>query len=121
MMKPRQLTCSYTIANLESISALTDTEISAQEVETSEGDTKPDVPVKGKHGRLVGSKNKLNRAPAPRKAKLADADADADADMSLEKPPIEKKRLSLLKPCQLNKNELLTQELQTRNGHDGAE
>ena len=39
-MKPRPLICSYTIANLEAILALTDTGINAQEVVTSEGDTK---------------------------------------------------------------------------------
>ena len=114
---PRPLIHSYAIANLEEIPALTDTGIDTQEAETSEGDTEPDVPVKGKRGRPVGSKNKPKGAPAPKKAKLA----DADADMSLEKPPVEKKKLSLLDPSQHGRNELLTQELQTRNVHDGAE
>ena len=85
---PRPLIHSYAIANLEVIPALTDTGIDTQEAETSEGDTEPDVPVKGKRGRPVGSKNKPKGAPAPNKAKLA----DADADMSLEKPPVEKKK-----------------------------
>jgi hypothetical protein len=86
-MEPRQLICSYAVANLEAIPALTDTGINTQEAETSEGDTEPDVPVKGKCGRPVGSKNKPKGAPAPKKAKLA----DTDADTSLEKPLVEKK------------------------------
>ena len=81
-MKPRQLINSYAIANLEAIPALKDTGINTQEVETPEGDTEPDVPVMGKCGRLVGSKNKPKGAPAPKKDKLA----DTDADTSLEKP-----------------------------------
>jgi hypothetical protein len=86
-MKSRRLVRSYAIANLEAIPALTDTGINVQEAETSEGDTEPDIPVKGKRGRPVGSKNKPKGAPAPKKAKLA----DTDADTSLEKPPVEKK------------------------------
>jgi len=86
-MEPRRLIRSYAVANLEAIPALTDTGINTQEAETSEGDTEPDVPVKGKRGRLVGSKNKPKGAPAPKKAKLA----DTDADTSLEKPLVEKK------------------------------
>ena len=86
-MKPRPLIRSYAIANLEAIPALTDTGIDTQEVEISEGDTEPVVPVKGKRGHPVGSKNKPKGAPAPKKAKLA----DTDADMSLEKPLVEKK------------------------------
>ena len=86
-MKLTQLIRSYAVANLEAILAPTDTGINAQEAETSEGDTEPDVPTKRKCGRLVGSKNKLKEAPAPKKAKLA----DTDADTSLEKPLVEKK------------------------------
>ena len=49
---------------------------------TSEGDTKPDVSVKGKHGHPVGYKNKPKGAmPTPKKAKCA----DTDTEMSLEK------------------------------------
>jgi hypothetical protein len=86
-MEPRRLIHSYAVANLEAIPALTDTGINTQEAETSEGDTEPDVPVKGKRGRPVGSKNKPKGAPAPKKAKLA----DTDADTSLETPLVEKK------------------------------
>jgi hypothetical protein len=86
-MKPRRLIRSYAIANLEAIPAPPDTGINTEEAETSEGDTEPDVPAKKKRGRPVGSKNKPNGAPAPKKAKLA----DTDADTSLGKPPVEKK------------------------------
>ena len=86
-MKPTQLIHSYAVANLEAIPALTDTGISAQEAETSEGDTEPDVPVKRKRGHPVGSKNKPKEAPASKKAKLA----DTDAHTSPEKPLVEKK------------------------------
>jgi len=86
-MKPTQLIRSYAVANLEAILVPTDTGVNTQEAETSEGDTEPDVPVKRKHGRPVGSKNKLKEAPAPKKVKLA----DTDAHTSLEKPPVEKK------------------------------
>jgi len=80
-MKPTQLICSYAIANLEAILALTDTGINTQEAETSKGDTKPDVPTKRKCGHLVGSKNKLKEAPAPKKAKLADTDAHTSLEI----------------------------------------
>jgi hypothetical protein len=86
-MESRQFVCTYAIANLEAILALTDTGINTQEVETSKGDTEPDIPVKGKRGHPVGSKNKPKGAPAPKKVKLA----DTDADTSLEKPPVNKK------------------------------
>jgi len=59
-------------------------------VETFKGDTKPDVPVKGKHGCPIESKNKPKGTPAPKKAKLT----DTDADMSLEKPPVKEKVIS---------------------------
>jgi len=96
-MEPRRLIRSYAVANLEAIPALTDTGINTQEAETSEGDTEPDVPTKRKCGRLVGSKNKLKEAPAPKKAKLA----DTDAHTSPEKPPVEKKSSRFLIPASL--------------------
>jgi hypothetical protein len=86
-MESRRLIRSYAIADLEAMPALTDTGISTQEAETSDGDTEPVIPVKGKRGRPVGSKNKPKGAPALKKAKLA----DTNADTSLEKPPVDKK------------------------------